>query len=553
MEKNKSTLAIYGIKDIKNNGYPVIVHDHNIAYFKNGRLLKYLQLERDTRKKFDNSLETRLYELLKKAGLLNEEYDLVFTDNVVGRAFIDRSGEARFEAPLSNSLQSGVEEGKAWWYGKEKKAYVLNHELAHIYSCLPFFGNFRNNSLLIHFDGGASLSNFSAWKFKNNLLEKVEYHWDLKYLSSFFNANALTFAIIGSKEFDQHSVPGKLMGFASFGTYQPGIEDWLKANDYFSDIWGKRSQFFDKTKSDWKIDLKSFDLKNPFIQNVAATFQYIFKRDFLLKLQELKQKTNTDYLYYSGGSALNILTNSEIIYRQIFKDVYIPPCTNDSGLSIGAGAFLEQLKHGKVEIHQPYLNNWGIENYKLSNFNDLEEIADLLNKGKVIGLCNGYGEAGPRALGNRSILARADSATLAKRVSEIHKKREWYRPVAPVMLEENTKYYTGLEEIHHLSRYMLLDFNIEETKLKEIEGVVHVDGTSRIQTLFNRDENPFLYDLLKLLDKKHAIKALINTSFNIKGEPMVHTEEDALRSAKEMQLNGVVLNGKLYKLNPNRM
>ena len=552
MGKNKSTLAIYGIKDIKNNGYPVIVHDHNIAYFKNGRLLKYLQLERDTRKKFDNSLETRLYELLKKARLLNEDYDLIFTDNVVGRAFIDQRGEARFEAPLNNSLQNGVEEGKAWWYGKEKKAYILNHELAHIYSCLPFSGSFKNNSLLIHFDGGASFSNFSAWKYKDTVLEKVEYHWDLKYLSSFFNANALTFAIIGGKEFDQHSVPGKLMGFASFGTYQPKIEDWLKANDYFSDIWGKRSRFFDKTKSDWNLDLKSFDQKHPFIQNVAATFQYIFQRDFMLKLQELKQKTNADYLYYSGGSALNILTNSAIIHRQIFKDVYIPPCTNDSGLSVGAGAFLEQLKHGKVEIHQPYLNNWGIENYEVLSFDDLEEIADLLYQGKVIGLCNGYGEAGPRALGNRSIIARADSATLAKRVSEEHKKREWYRPVAPVMLEENTKYYTGLEKIHQLSKYMLLDFNIEKTKWKEIEGVVHVDGTSRIQTLFGRDENPFLYDLLKLLDKRYAIKALINTSFNIKGEPIVHTVEDALRSAKEMQLNGVVLNGKLYKLNPNK-
>src|SRR6056297_1239136 len=552
IQKTKATLAIYGIKDIKNYEYPVFVHDHNLAYFKNGKILKYLQLERDTRKKFDNSMDLTLFKLLKQAKLLNDNYDLVFTDNVVGRAFIDQSGEARFEAPLNQTLHNGIEKGKAWWFGKEKTAYVLNHELAHIYSCLPFFGDFKNNSLLIHFDGGASQINFSAWTYQNKELHKVEYHWELKYLSSFFNANALTFALIGAKEFDQHSVPGKLMGFASFGTFRPEIEDWLIENDFFNNIWGRKSIFFTQAKSDWNIDFKSFDQKNSFIQDVAATFQYIFQRDFIAKLKELKEKTKTEYLYYSGGSALNILTNSEIIQQRIFKDVYIPPCTNDSGLSIGAGAFLEQLKHGKVEIHQPYLNNWGIENYKLSNFNDLEEIADLLNKGKVIGLCNGYGEAGPRALGNRSILARADSATLAKRVSEIHKKREWSRPVAPVMLEENTKYYTGLEEIHQLSRYMLLDFNIEKTKRKEIEGVVHVDGTSRIQTLFGRDENPFLYDLLKLLDKRYAIKALINTSFNIKGEPIVHTVEDALRSAKEMQLNGVVLNGKLYKLNPNK-
>ena len=553
IQKTKATLAIYGIKDIKNYEYPVFVHDHNLAYFKNGKILKYLQLERDTRKKFDNSMDLTLFKLLKQAKLLNDNYDLVFTDNVVGRAFIDQSGEARFEAPLNQTLQNKLEKGKAWWFGKEKTAYVLNHELAHIYSCLPFFGDFKNNSLLIHFDGGASQSNFSAWTYQNKELHKVEYHWDLKYLSSFFNANALTFALIGAKEFDQHSVPGKLMGFASFGTFRPEIEDWLIENDFFNNIWGRKSIFFTQAKSDWNIDFKSFDQKNSFIQDVAATFQYIFQRDFIAKLKELKEKTKTEYLYYSGGSALNILTNSEIIQQRIFKDVFIPPCTNDSGLSIGAGAFLEQLKHGKIEIHQPYLNNWGIENYEVKKCNELNEIVELLNQGKVIGLCNGFDEVGPRALGNRSILAKADSAKLAQKVSEVHKKREWYRPVAPVMLEKNAKYFTGLDKIHHLSKFMLLDFKIDLHKRKEIEGVVHVDGTSRIQTIFNRSDNPFLYDLLKLLDEKYRIKALINTSFNKKGEPIVHTENDAIHSAEKMQLDGIVINGKFYKLNPKRI
>ncbi|HSH52669.1 MAG TPA: carbamoyltransferase C-terminal domain-containing protein, partial [Bacteroidales bacterium] len=201
----------------------------------------------------------------------------------------------------------------------------------------------------------------------------------------------------------------------------------------------------------------------------------------------------------------------------------------------------------------PYLNNWGIENYEVKNYNKLNEIAELLNKEKIIAVCNGFGEVGPRALGNRSILAKADSAKLAQKVSEVHKKREWYRPIAPVMLEKNAKYFTGLDKIHHLSKFMLLDFKIDQHTRKEIEGVVHVDRTSRIQAIFNRSDNPFLYDLLKLLDEKYKIKALINTSFNKKGEPIVHTEDDALHLAKEMQLDGVVINGNLYKLNPKRI
>ena len=547
--KSKPTLSIYGIKDIKNSGYPVFVHDHNMSFFKNGKLKRHIQLERVTRRKYDNSIDSHIYNLLKTEKFIELDYDIVFTDNVIGRAFISKDGEIHFEAPLTSDLSTVIEKGKCWWFGKEKDAYILNHELAHIYSCIPFFGNFKDNSLLVHFDGGASLSNFSAWIYRNNSLVKYECHWDLKYLSSFFNANALAFAIIGAKEFDQHSVPGKLMGFASFGKYSIELENWLIENDYFQNIWNKKSLFFDKAKKELNIEIKSFDQHNPFLQDIAATFQHIFQRDLIKKLKELQFKTSTDYLYFTGGSALNILANTEIINSNIFKDVFIPPCTNDSGLSIGAGAFMEQIKHGSVEIHNPYLNNWGLEDCNnIYTDEDLSELAKQLSVGKVIGICNGYGESGPRALGNRSILALANSKDLAKKVSEEHKKREWYRPVAPIMLEKNAKYFTDLSDIHHLSKLMLLDFKITEAKINEIEGVVHVDGTSRIQTVFNREENPYIFDLLKELDEKYQIKALINTSFNIKGEPIVHTAEDAMHSAKNMKLDGVVINGKLQML-----
>jgi len=549
IDPSKPTLAIYGIKDIKNSGYPVFVHDHNISFFNNGLLEKHVQLERVTRKKYDNTLDHHLYKLLKKEKIIDTELDIVFVDNVIGRAFISNDGQMRFEGPTNPELSDSLEKGRCWWFGKEREAYVLNHELAHIYSCLPFFGDFRENSLLVHFDGGASRSNFSAWTYKNSSLQKLEAHWDLKYLSSLYNANALAFAIIGAKEFDQHSVPGKLMGFASFGKYSRNIEDWLSENDYFQNIWGQKTVFFEKVKKDWNIKLKSFDQHNSFIQDIAATFQHVFQRDFVQKIEQLKIQTSTEYLYLTGGSALNILTNTEIIRENIFKDVFIPPCTNDSGLSIGAGAYIEQLKHKQVKKHSPYINNWGLDEQVVSiTKNELEKVAKFLMQKKVVAICNGFGESGPRALGNRSILALANSKKMAKKVSEEHKKREWYRPVAPIMLEKNTKYFTGLDSIHHLSKYMLLDFEISEDKAKEIEGVVHVDGTSRIQTIFKREENPYMYDLLVLLEEMYGIKALINTSFNIKGEPIVHTTDDALLSAKNMQLDGIVINGKFQQL-----
>ena len=126
------------------------------------------------------------------------------------------------------------------------------------------------------------------------------------------------------------------------------------------------------------------------------------------------------------------------------------------------------------------------------------------------------------------------------------KGREWYRPVAPVMLEKNARYFTGKDSIHPLSRYMLLDFDILPERQAELAGAVHVDGTSRIQTLFVREDNPWLWDLLTRLDERYRVKALINTSFNRRGEPIVHTPEDALASAREMKIDGVVINAKLF-------
>jgi len=550
MDKNRPTLGIYGIQDRTNYPYPFYVHDHNLAIIQNGEVQSFLQQERISRRKRDNTLHIYLKDILKEKKLLGKNYDLVFVDNVVGRTFLTQSGEARFEAPVNNSLSIDLEKGRCWWFGEEKEAYVLNHELAHMFSCLPFFGNFKENSLLVHFDGGASLSNFSACVYKNNKLNWIEYDWKLRSYSTIYNANALVFSILGANLPEQNAVPGKFMGFAGLGKYRPELKEWLQQNNLFEDIWGKTSIFFKKAKTDWNIVLHSFDQKNSFIQDIAATLQHVFVEEILSRLKKLAIKTGTENLYYTGGSALNIVANTEIINSNIFKQVFIPPCTEDSGLALGAAAFAEWKKHGKLKFHSAYLNNWGIENYKSTHVPDtIKKVAQDIIHNKLVGICNDYSEAGPRALGNRSILALANSKSLAKKLSVQKKGREWYRPLAPVALEKNTKYYTGLEHINQLSKYMLLDFKVLQEKQKEIKGAIHADGTARFQTIFNRNENLFIYDLLHYLDLEHNVKALINTSFNSKGEPIAHTEKDALNSANRMKLDSVLLNGSYRSLN----
>ena len=550
MNKDRPTLAVYGIQDRIDSPQPWFVHDHAIVLMYEGRVLKALTLERKTRVKHDNSLHIHIYDILKSEGLLaDRNYDLVFTDNVVGRAFISRCGKFRFEAPLPEQPVPGLEKGRCWWLDKEQEAYTLNHELAHIAASLPFYGNFKENSLLVHFDGGASISNFSAWHYKNGRIIPLEVHWKLKYLTSMFNANALVFGIIGAKMQDQNSVPGKMMGLAGYGSYRPELEKWLAENSFFADIWNRKTVFFEKARSSFGWSKTHLHTSDPFLQDIIATMHHIFVRDVTEYLAKLQDKVKADYLYYSGGSALNIVTNTTLYDRGLFKEIFIPPACEDSGLALGAAAFMEWQKHGNVERHSPYLLNWGgkevVTDY---SSDDLEKVAGLLMQKKVVGICNGYAEIGPRALGNRSILALAGSKSLAKKVSMKHKKREWYRPVAPVMLLKNTEYFTGRTGVPHLSRYMLLDFPVLKDKIKELRGAVHIDGTARIQTLFDRSENPYLYNLLTLIDEKYGVKALINTSFNVRGEPIVHTCIDALKSAKDMSLDAVVLNGKLIRL-----
>lgn len=538
MNALKPTLAIYAIQDC--NPYQTYAHDHNLCLMHNGKLVDFLQLERITRIKRDNTLGNHLDALFRAKKWINQDFDLVFVDNVLGRAFINLQGNVRFEAPITQTLQTAPEEGRCFWYGKPRKAYALNHELAHIGTCLPFFGAYKENSLLVHFDGGASQSSFSAWLYKDDKLQLLEAHWDYKWLSTIFNANAFVFSVIGAKLKDQNSVPGKMMGLAGHGSYDTHLEAWFRKHNFFQDIWGKPSEFLAQVAIDFGISLHTFDQHHPFIQNSIATLHELFVRETITIFRDLRLKTKADFLYYSGGSALNIVTNTRLLEANIFQDIFIPPCCEDSGLALGAAAFVEWLKHGEVEIHSPYLNNWQLNVKDSKIYPEVEKVAEKLFKCEILALWQGNGEAGPRALGNRSLLCRPDSKQLMQKLSMEIKKREWYRPLAPIMLEKNAQYFTGKQHIHHLSKYMLLDFQVLQERRNELEGACNADGSARIQCLFNRAQNPYLWDLLTVLDEKYHIKALINTSFNGQGEPIVHSFSDAQQSAQKLGVELVV-------------
>lgn len=549
------TIAIYGIQDRHNYEYPGFTHDHSICRMENGRITHYLQLERWSRRKYDNQLHLHIEDLMETGVVpIDKNADLVFVNSFVGNSFLSQNGRIRFEQMPRKQITPDLIPGFAWvesgkWEGGAHQAFAIDHELAHVGANLPFYGAFRENSLLIHFDGGASLGNFSASLFRNGHIKVLECHWELSRLSKFFNDNALSFALVNHGPGEHCAVPGKLMGFATMGTYRQEYRDWLAKHVWFKDMWQDRSRFYEAAGSDFGWTGKLGDTKDGFLQDLASCIQMEFQQTWIEYLTRLQGKVQADYLYLSGGCSLNIVANTEIVNSELFHDVFIPPCPGDSGLSIGAAALLELRKYGRVDRHSPYLNNAGLTGAIMAHTPDLiRRVGDAIASGQVIGISNGPGEAGPRALGNRSIIARPDSKAIAQKVSMDCKGREWYRPVAPVMLEKHARRLTGQANVHHLSRYMLLDFFIPEQFRDEIEGVVHANGTARIQTVFERRENPFIWDLLSYLDEVHNIHALINTSFNKRGEPIIHTADQAFVSATEMGLDGIVTNFKYQSL-----
>lgn len=552
---HKPTLAIYGINDGSEQGRQIQTHDHSICLMSEGRVIRFMQLERYTQVKHDNHLQHFLEEILALPGWeLPEEFDFVSVNSFAGNAFFTNSGRWRFEVtPFPREvhrIHAGVLRVQHGTSGmRAQEAWLCPHELAHMASAMPFYGAFEEESLLVHLDGGASVSNFSAVHILKNEFRTLRADWKTVNLAKLFNANPLMFRLLNAEPWEHVGLPGKLMGYAAMGNADPKILEWLQTNSFFFDAIDGESDLLDSVKSSFGLCLESVDHKNPFWMDVAATVQAYFTQSVLEELDMLQKRTEAKRLVYTGGCALNIATNSAILSSGLFEEIQIPPCCNDTGLSLGAAAFLEWKKHGRILQHAPYLNTLdNAHSQEEITYSTVHQIASDIMHGGVIGILQGNGEVGPRALGNRSIIARADDRSLAKKVSTKIKLREWYRPIAPVMLGTVFKELFGYSP-PNLTKYMLLDVKLPPELNHHFGGVVHTNGTIRVQCINSEAENPFLFKLLKCLWAEFGLVALINTSFNVAGKPMVHEPEHALTAAERMGLNGLVLINDYIKFN----
>jgi len=285
--------------------------------------------------------------------------------------------------------------------------------------------------------------------------------------------------------------------------------------------------------------------------NLAASAQELFEEIYFHLLKQLKSKTGMENVVLSGGCALNSLANGKILQKTDFKDCFIPPVPDDSGGALGAAYYVYHKEIGGKRGTPMRSNYFGpnfseeeisatLKKYKIRHRvveNAAQEAAKLIASGKIIGWFQGALEFGDRALGNRSILADPRDGSMKDKVNETVKYREPFRPFAPSILNERiAEYFEGAVSTPFMEKV----FPIRKEKRAAIPAVTHVDGTGRIQTV-TKTQNPLYWELISEFEKISGIPIVLNTSFNLKGEPMVCEPTDAIRTFFSSGLDALVI------------
>lgn len=272
--------------------------------------------------------------------------------------------------------------------------------------------------------------------------------------------------------------------------------------------------------------------------NIAHSLQLVIEESMLELTGWLQKETGEENLCLAGGVALNCVANARLRDRGAFKNIWVQPASGDDGTALGAALWVDakvrNTDERKFEMTHCYwgpeytdeeieklMKLWKVPYRKLNNI--AEETADILAQNKIIGWYQGRMEFGPRALGSRSILASPITPEMQARLNEV-KDREDFRPVAPVVLEEEAANWF---ENAGYSPFMLFIYDVKADKADKIPAVRHTDGTARIQTI-NEHQHKNYYDLLKAFHRKTGVPVLVNTSFNTLGKPIVCTPRDAI-------------------------
>ncbi len=446
------------------------------------------------------------------------------------------------------------------------KFHQIEHHLCHAASA--FFPSGYEDAAILTIDGaGEWTTSLQAYGHKNSIKK-------LSSVDTPYSLGAFYQAVSRHLGFKLIEGPGKLMGLASYGN--PNSEEYIKMRKLF-ELTNNGGFKFDMSYFSYHYTRKSGVSKkftnlfgasktegrdwNEKELNIAAAAQHIVEDVILHMARHLRKETQSENLCIAGGVGLNSVANGLIAKERIFKNIFIQPAAGDSGTSLGSALYYNHcILDNKREFvmdtaflgsgysdtdYETAINKFNLPFKKIEN-NYADFAAEKLAEGKIIGWFQGRMEFGPRALGNRSIIASPLKKEMKEILNARVKFREGFRPFAAIVLEEDCGKYFDCD---FPNPYMLLVYNVKQEYITKMPSITHIDNSVRIQTV-NKAENLQMRELLGAFKKKTGYSVLINTSFNIKGEPIVCTPEDAVYSFKRADIDYLIM-GNYIVAKPN--
>ena len=376
------------------------------------------------------------------------------------------------------------------------------HYFKHHYShaCAGYYTSKFTDAVIVVLDSIGEYNTSTVWIGEG---EKIKLKYKQNYPVSFGLFYSAFTQLIGLMPNQEEYI---MMGMAAYGNperYAPKVSKYFLRYDM-------QKYNFHKGIVDWNEIISEQDKFD-----IAAAVQYVYEQRLTEFMKMAKELTGKNNLVFMGGCALNSSANT--LLWNIFDMIWIMPNPGDAGSSLGAAAAL----YGKhLQWKTPYLG------YDLGGDYPIQKIVDGILKDGIVAVATGKAEYGPRALGNRSILADPRDPSIKDKVNLI-KQRELFRPFAPVVLAEHASKWFDLD---FQSPYM--QYTVKCLKPEKIPSVVHADGTSRVQTV-TKDQHPGLYRAINKFYLQTGVPVLLNTSLNIKGQPLLNDETDIIKWEKE--------------------
>ncbi len=558
-------------------GISCFYHDSSAALLVDGKIVAAAQEERWTRKKHDVSFpENAIRYCLEEAGLNIDKVDAV--------GFYEKP-MLKFERLLHSHLETFPKSYKvfvqalpSWVTEKlripnilrkkhkyDGKVFFVEHHMAHAAS--SFHASPFKEAAIFTADGVGEWTSTTMGMGKGTditLMKELQFPHSLGLLYS--AATAYLGFKVNNDEY-------KVMGLAPYGkpTYYDEFKKIIDVKQdgsyhldmsYFTFHYGTRmfnkrfeEKFGPERKKESAVEQKHKD--------IAASLQKVIEEIIFAGVNHLYEITKTKNLCLAGGVALNSVANGKLTKMTPFKNIYIPPAPSDPGAAVGAATVVYHMLLGKPRVAvmdrpdlgpgyshahiKAFIDGKGIVYKELAEKDLAKAVAALIWKNNVVGWFQGRMEFGERALGNRSILANPCNPKMKDILNLKVKHREQFRPFAPVVLaDEAAKFFDVDIEVP----FMSFVYPVKESKRKMLPAITHVDGSGRLQTI-RREANPRYYDVIKEFGKLSKVPILVNTSFNIRGEPIVMKPEHAYRCFTGTGIDYLVMDRFLIKREDN--